>query len=89
MVESAGGREPVVVGASRGGTDTTISAHHQAEALVAAAVMTAPPDFATARPEMTKHFRAIGTSPPPTSDVPRRVPLIAGLVLDRPGDRPG
>ncbi len=54
------GRVPIVIGASRDGTDTTIAACKEAERLGAAGVMIAPPTFAQPGPALTEHFRRVG-----------------------------
>ncbi len=60
VMEVNGGRVPIIVGASRDGTDTTIAACQQAEEAGASGVMIAPPTFSQPGPGMIEHFRRIG-----------------------------
>lgn len=60
VIEAVQGRVPVFVGTSRDGTDATIAASREAEALGAAGVMVAPPTFLQPGPALTEHFRRIG-----------------------------
>lgn len=62
VMEVNDGRVPIIVGASRDGTDTTIAACREAEAVGAAGVMVAPPTFLQPGPSMVEHFRRIGDS---------------------------
>jgi 4-hydroxy-tetrahydrodipicolinate synthase len=59
-VRTTGGRVPVVVGASFDGTQVAVEAAAQARAMGAAAVMVAPPTFASVGPALTRHLQAIG-----------------------------
>lgn len=60
VMETVGGRVPVIVGISRDGTDAAIAASREAEAMGAAGVMVAPPTFLQPGPALTEHFRRIG-----------------------------
>jgi len=60
VLEVAGGRLPVFVGASQEGTDTTIAASRAAERAGAAGVMIAPPAFLQPGPGLTEHLTRIG-----------------------------
>lgn len=62
VMEVNNGRVPIIVGASRDGTDTTIAACREAETVGAAGVMVAPPTFLQPGPSMVEHFRRIGDS---------------------------
>lgn len=62
VTEVNNGRVPIIVGASRDGTDTTIAACREAERCGAAGVMVAPPTFSQPGPGLTEHFRRIGQS---------------------------
>jgi 4-hydroxy-tetrahydrodipicolinate synthase len=53
-------RVPIIVGASRDGSDTTIAGCREAEQLGAAGVMVAPPTFSQPGPGMIEHFRRVG-----------------------------
>ncbi len=55
-------RVPIIVGASRDGTDTTIAACKQAEEVGAAGVMIAPPTFSQPGSAMIEHFRRVGAT---------------------------
>jgi 4-hydroxy-tetrahydrodipicolinate synthase len=56
------GQVPIIVGASRDGTDTTIAACRDAEEAGAAGVMVAPPTFSQPGPGLIEHFRRLGES---------------------------
>jgi 4-hydroxy-tetrahydrodipicolinate synthase len=62
VMEVNAGRVPIIVGASRDGTDTTIAACRDAEASGASGVMIAPPTFSQPGPAMIEHFRRVGAS---------------------------
>ncbi len=62
VMEINNGRVPIVIGASRDGTDTTIAACREAERVGAAGVMIAPPTFAQPGPALTEHFRRVGNA---------------------------
>ncbi len=62
VMEVNNGRVPIIVGASRDGTDTTIAACRQAEEIGAAGVMVTPPTFSQPGPSMIEHFRRVGAS---------------------------
>ncbi len=53
-------RVPIIVGASRDGTDTTIAACRDAEDFGASGVMVAPPTFSQPGAGMIEHFRRVG-----------------------------
>ncbi|HET9014474.1 MAG TPA: dihydrodipicolinate synthase family protein [Thermomicrobiaceae bacterium] len=59
VIQTVAGRVPVVVGTSRDGTDATVAASREAEALGAAGVMVAPPTFVGAGPALTAHYRRV------------------------------
>jgi len=59
VLEVAGGRVPVFVGASQEGSDTTIAASRAAERAGAAGVMIAPPTFLPPGPGLTEHLTRI------------------------------
>jgi 4-hydroxy-tetrahydrodipicolinate synthase len=59
VVEAVDGRLPVVVGASRDGTDASIAAGRDAAAAGAAALMIAPPTFAQPGAALTEHYRRV------------------------------
>jgi 4-hydroxy-tetrahydrodipicolinate synthase len=59
VIEVNAGRVPIVVGASRDATETTVAACREAEEAGAAGVMVAPPTFVQPGPGLTKHFQAI------------------------------
>ncbi len=58
-IETAAGRVPVIVGASRESTEATIEACREAERAGAAGVMIAPPTFTQPGPALTRHFARI------------------------------
>lgn len=60
VMEVNAGRVPIVVGASRDGTEPTIVACQEAEAAGAAGVMVAPPTFAQPGAGLTQHFTRVG-----------------------------
>jgi len=60
VMEVNAGRVPIIVGASRDGTEPTIAACQEAEAAGADGVMVAPPTFAQPGAGLTQHFIRIG-----------------------------
>jgi 4-hydroxy-tetrahydrodipicolinate synthase len=80
VVEVSSGRVPIIVGTSQDGTDLTIQASQQAEALGAAGFMIAPPAFLQPGPALTEHFRRIAaaTSAPITL---QDFPAVNGVTM--------
>lgn len=64
VFEAVDGRLPVVVGASRDGTDATIAAGREAAAAGAAALMIAPPTFAQPGAALTEHYGRVADTVP-------------------------
>jgi 4-hydroxy-tetrahydrodipicolinate synthase len=60
VMEVNAGRVPIIAGASRNATDTTIAACREAEQTGAAGVMVAPPLYLQPGPALTEHFRRLG-----------------------------
>ncbi|HQZ90842.1 MAG TPA: dihydrodipicolinate synthase family protein [Thermomicrobiales bacterium] len=62
VVETAAGRVPVVVGASRESTEATIEACREAERAGVAGVMIAPPTFVQPGPALARHFARVSAA---------------------------
>jgi 4-hydroxy-tetrahydrodipicolinate synthase len=80
VMEVNAGRVPIVAGASRDATDTTIAACREAQAAGAAGVMVAPPTFVQPGPGLTQHFAAVAE----TIDIPivlQDYPPVNGVTL--------
>jgi 4-hydroxy-tetrahydrodipicolinate synthase len=60
VMEVNAGRVPIIVGASRDGTEPSIAACRTAQEVGAAGVMVAPPTFAQPGPALIEHFGRIG-----------------------------
>jgi len=80
VMEVNDGRVPIIVGASRDGTEPAIAACRAAREAGAAGVMVAPPTFAQPGPALIEHFRRIGES----IDIPivlQDYPPVNGVTL--------
>jgi 4-hydroxy-tetrahydrodipicolinate synthase len=80
VMEVNAGRVPIVVGASRDGTEPAIAACRAAQEAGAAGVMVAPPTFAQPGPALIEHFRRIGEA----IDIPivlQDYPPVNGVTL--------
>jgi len=80
VMEVDDGRVPIIVGASRDGTEPAIAACRAAQEAGAAGVMVAPPTFAQPGPALIEHFRRIGES----IDIPivlQDYPPVNGVTL--------
>ncbi len=80
VMEVNAGRVPIVVGASRDGTEPAITACRAAQEAGAAGVMVAPPTFAQPGPALIEHFRRIGEA----IDIPivlQDYPPVNGVTL--------
>jgi 4-hydroxy-tetrahydrodipicolinate synthase len=89
VMEVNAGRVPIIVGASRDGTEPAIAACRAAQEAGAAGVMVAPPTFAQPGPALIEHFRRIGEAIdipivlqdyPPTNGVTLSPRAMADLV---------
>jgi 4-hydroxy-tetrahydrodipicolinate synthase len=93
VMRTVGGRVPVVAGASFDGTRIAAEAAADAAAMGVAAVMVAPPTFATIGPAVVKHLQAIAQAGlplvlqdyPPLNGVTMTPAQMAGLVTEVPG----
>lgn len=91
-IHAAGGRVPVVVGASFDGTRAAAEFADDARTIGAAAVMVAPPTFSTVGPALTQHLRTIAEAGlplvlqdyPPLNGVTMTPGQMAGLAREIP-----
>jgi 4-hydroxy-tetrahydrodipicolinate synthase len=80
VIQTVGGRVPVIVGASYDGTDLAQAAARAAQLAGAAGLLIAPPTFAQAGPALITHFQKIASS----TDLPivlQDYPLATGVTL--------
>jgi 4-hydroxy-tetrahydrodipicolinate synthase len=89
-IRATAGRVPLVVGASFDGTHVAVEAAGAAREIGAAAVMVAPPTFASVGPALTRHLQAIAAvglplilqDYPPLNGVTMTPSQMAGLAAE-------
>lgn len=80
VMEVNAGRVPIIIGTSRDGTDATVAACREAQALGAAGVMVAPPTFLQPGPALTRHYERVAAA----IDIPivlQDFPPVNGVTL--------